>query len=253
MSPVGSANVPDSQHSVNDDIPKESDHSLEQPSSPSQEQNTPDNQANDGAVNSERQCSPMEDSSTDIATANNVPSQEMSAPVTEQPSSPQCNQANGTKSPQQPSPATEEPMDTTNDEAHQANLLKEVTKTLPSEDKELDQIADCSIEDDMALEKKLQVAVARVVRSYRQTRVYKHNLKDELETKQRFRVEHSRRTHDYDEFVFEFVRCLADNNQLPSKLFKKPPVAPPTKGSKHKRKRGRPPKTTLLLNGNKIN
>ncbi len=138
-----------------------------------------------------------------------------------------------------------------------ATLLGDVSRALPANASELDAIAVRSIDDSSSLEETLRVAVAKVVKNYREADEFKSKLKEEIETKQRFRVEHSRRIHDYDAFIFDFVRCLAHNKQLPERLLKKPVVVPVPKGNasgRHKRKKGPGrPRTTLLVNGDVVN
>lgn len=149
----------------------------------------------------------------------------------------------------------EEPMDCTMpNEA--AILLSDVSKNLPDDFNELTAIADRSVDDDAQLDDELQVVVAKVVRNCKRADAYKSQLKEEIETKQRFRVEHSRRIHDYDAFIFDFVRCLAHNKQLPERVMKKPVVIPAPKGNvpgRRKKKRGPGrPRTTLLVNGDVV-
>ena len=138
------------------------------------------------------------------------------------------------------------------------SLVSEVSKALPTEASELDAIAGTPIDSSVSLDESLRIAVAKVVRNHKEAEEYKQKLKEEVETKQRFRVEHSRRIHDYDSLIFDFVKCLAQNKQLPERLLRRPSVAPPPKGGsgrKHKRKKAgvsRKPKTTLLLNGSEV-
>ena len=138
-----------------------------------------------------------------------------------------------------------------------AALLGDVSKDLPADASELDAVANTPLDcDGLPLNERLHIAVAKVVMNYKEAEGYKMKLKDEIETKQRFRVEHSRRIHDYDAFVFDFVKCMAQNKQLPERLLRRPIIAPPPKGNvggRRKRKRGAGrPRTTLLLNGDEV-
>ena len=147
---------------------------------------------------------------------------------------------------------------------HQS-ILGEVSRSLPTDSAELDSLIATPLADvqPATLDKKLRVAVAKVVKNHKEIEMQKQKLKEELETNQRFRVEHSRRIHDYDPFVFEFVKCLAHNKQLPDRLLRRPSIAQPLRGGgsgsvRQRRKGGRGtfkgnrPKTTLLLNGAKV-
>ncbi len=151
----------------------------------------------------------------------------------------------------------EEPMDCA--ESAQPNkaaiILADVSKNLPEDSNELNIIADRFV-DNESQDDNLQIVVAKVLRNYKKAEEYKSKLKEEIETKQRFRIEHSRRIHDYDAFIFDFVRCLAHNKQLPERLLKRPVVLPALKGNipgRRKKKRGPGrPRTTLLVNGDVV-
>lgn len=136
-------------------------------------------------------------------------------------------------------------------------ILGEVAKSLPPDHKELEAIAHKEIEDTMGIDEKLPIVVARVIINDKELESWKRKQSDELETKQRYYVEWSRRTHDYDPLIREFIRMLAINRQLPPRLMRKPSNAM-TGGQKRKPHRSkaelqkRKNKTTLLVNGTKV-
>jgi hypothetical protein len=107
---------------------------------------------------------------------------------------------------------------------------------------------------------RLRIAVARVVKNNLHLEATKLKLNEEIETKQRYRVEFSRRTHDYYPFITQFLKMLVHNEQLPARLLRKPSASQEGRrgsGSVSRRKRPprpRPskPKTTLLLNGTRV-
>ena len=139
-------------------------------------------------------------------------------------------------------------------------ILEEISRTLPTDSEQLNEIASQEIDSSLAVEKQLRVATAKVVVHNKELETWKHKLKDELETKQRYHVEHSRRTHDYDPLITEFIRLLAHNNQLPTRLIKRPSNAQSITGQKRKGNNksdkvsnGKKVKTTLLVNGTKVN
>ena len=139
-------------------------------------------------------------------------------------------------------------------------ILKEVARALPEENEGLNEIASRELDPSLDLETRLQIATAKVVVHNKEVECWKHKLKEELETKQRYHIEHSRRTHDYDPLITEFIRMLANNNQLPSRLIKRPSNAQSVAGQKRKANNksekvsnGKKVKTTLLVNGTKVN
>lgn len=145
------------------------------------------------------------------------------------------------------------------------SILSNISRSLPTDSVELDALIATPLTDTQpaTLDRKLCIAVAKVVKNHKEIETQKQKLKEEIETKQRFRVEHSRRIHDYDPFVFEFVKCLAHNKQLPDRLLRRPSIAQPVRGGgggsvRQRRKGGRAtfkgnrPKTTLLLNGAQV-
>ena len=139
------------------------------------------------------------------------------------------------------------------------DILQEVAKALPKDDEELTKIADQELDpgSSLDLEEQLRIATAKVVVHNREIEVWKHKLKEELETKQRYHIEHSRRTHNYDPLITEFIKMLAHNNQLPNRLIKRPSNAQSVSGHKRKgnssKSNGKKIKTTLLVNGTKVN
>lgn len=139
-----------------------------------------------------------------------------------------------------------------------ADILQEVAKTLPKDVEELTKIADQELDPSGSdLGEQLRIATAKVVTHNKEVEVWKHKLKEELETKQRYHVEHSRRTHNYDPLITEFIKMLAHNNQLPNRLIKRPSNAQSVSGHKRKgntsKSNGKKIKTTLLVNGTKVN
>ena len=140
-------------------------------------------------------------------------------------------------------------------------ILEEVARSLPVDSEQLSEIAGKEANDSsLDLETQLQIATARVVVHNKEVENWKHKLRDELETKQRYHVEHSRRTHNYDPLISEFIKMLAHNNQLPNRLLKRPSNAQSFTGQKRKANNksektsnGKKVKTTLLVNGTKVN
>ena len=104
----------------------------------------------------------------------------------------------------------------------------------------------------------LKVSIAKVLINTKEIEISKQKLKEQLETMQRYQIEHSRRTHDYEEFITEFVRMLAQNNQLPNRVMKTTvKTISVNNGHGHKKKKttaesNRRHKTTLLVNGTKV-
>ena len=137
-------------------------------------------------------------------------------------------------------------------------ILQEVARSLPKDGEELTKIADQELDPSSSdFGEQLRIATAKVVTHNREVEVWKHKLKEELETKQRYHVEHSRRTHNYDPLITEFIKMLAHNNQLPNRLIKRPSNAQSVSGQKRKgnssKSNGKKVKTTLLVNGTKVN
>ena len=142
-------------------------------------------------------------------------------------------------------------------------ILGEVAKSLPPDRKELEAIAHKEMEDTLCVDEKLPITVARIIINDKELESWKRKQMDELETKQRYYVEWSRRTHDYDPLIREFIRMLAINRQLPPRLMRKPSNAQ-SGGGGHKKKPHRSKaelakmakrknsKTTLLVNGTKV-
>ena len=140
------------------------------------------------------------------------------------------------------------------------DILEEVSRTLPVDSEQLNEIASEELEENAVVEKRLRIATAKVVVRTKEVEALKHKLRDELETKQRYHVEHSRRTHNYDPLITEFIKMLAHNNQLPNRLIKRPSNAQSIAGQKRKGNNksdkvanGKKVKTTLLVNGTKVN
>lgn len=140
------------------------------------------------------------------------------------------------------------------------DILEEVSRTLPVDSEQLNEIASEELDENAVVEKRLRIATAKVVVRTKEVEALKHKLRDELETKQRYHVEHSRRTHNYDPLITEFIKMLAHNNQLPSRLIKRPSNTQSFAGQKRKGNNksdkvtnGKKVKTTLLVNGTKVN
>jgi hypothetical protein len=138
------------------------------------------------------------------------------------------------------------------------DILQEVARTLPKDGEELNKIADQELDpSSLDFGEQLRIATAKVVAHNREVEVWKHKLKEELETKQQYHVEHSRRTHNYDPLITEFIKMLAHNNQLPNRLIKRPSNTQSVSGQKRKgnssKSNGKKIKTTLLVNGTKVN
>lgn len=138
------------------------------------------------------------------------------------------------------------------------DILQEVAKALPKDGEKLTKIADQELDPgSLDLEEQLRIATAKVVAHNKEIEIWKHKLKEELETKQQYHIEHSRRTHNYDPLITEFIKMLAHNNQLPNRLIKRPSNTQSVSGHKRKgnssKSNGKKIKTTLLVNGTKVN
>lgn len=135
-------------------------------------------------------------------------------------------------------------------------ILEEVSKKLPTSEGEVDELCTREVTGELSVEEKLKIAIARVVKNNKHLESKKQKLKEEIETKQRYRIEFSRRTHDYYPFITEFLKMLVRNDQLPAHLVRKPLSSVNIRSGHSRRKRpphSRPkPKTTLLLNGAKV-
>ncbi len=111
--------------------------------------------------------------------------------------------------------------------------IEEVTKLLPSN---LVQLMDVVKED--ASEDELKVSIARVLIGTDRIKHTKKKLKEHLETMQHYQIEHSRRVHNYEPFITEFVRILAQNKQLPHRIMKTTMKSVSLNHTCHKRRRG---------------
>ena len=138
-------------------------------------------------------------------------------------------------------------------------ILGQVSWSLPAKPNELNRLCAAELEPEATLEEKLRAAVARVVQNSKELDSTKQKLREEIETKQRYRVEFSRRTHNYYPLITEFLKALARNNQLPARLMRRPSSSLGGGGSGRRRHsvaskapQFKKPKTTLLLNGSKI-
>ncbi len=139
-------------------------------------------------------------------------------------------------------------------------ILREAAKTLPEDDEELKALALRTIPDDSPIDKRLQLAAAKVSVNNADLEANKQKVKDELETKHHYQIEFQRRTHDYDPLIMTFITALAENGQLPPRLTRRLSNTQTARsGGNHRRNRVRPPgrknkkpKTTLLVNGTKV-
>lgn len=152
---------------------------------------------------------------------------------------------------------TKEAMKVKKEKRTDTEILQEIARALPKDGKELSKFASQDLDDpSLDLEVCLRIATAKVVSHNKEMEVWKQMLKEELETKQRYHVEHSRRTHNYDPLITEFIKMLAHNNQLPNRLIKRPSYSQSLSGHKRKgnssKANGKKLKTTLLVNGTKV-
>ena len=139
--------------------------------------------------------------------------------------------------------------------SNEYKILAQVSKSLKSE-AEVERLCTQEEVTELSVEDKIKIAVARVVKNNKLLESTKSKLKEEIETKQRYRMEFSRRTHDYYPFITEFLKMLVRNNQLPARLVRKPLASLDGRRGSGLSRRKRPPrpkpKTTLLLNGTKV-
>ena len=137
-------------------------------------------------------------------------------------------------------------------------ILGEVARLLPTDPQRLEEVASREILDTLVgIDDKLQIAVARVIINDKELESWKKKEIEEFETKQRYHVEASRRTHDYDPLITEFIKMLAINGQLPARLMRRPSNGKSVTGHKRKPHRSKAElqkkaKTTLLVNGSKV-
>ena len=132
-------------------------------------------------------------------------------------------------------------------ERKDTEILSEVAKALPQDSAEL-LVAAATAGREGEGDSLLRAAVAAVLVNHQELEACRQQLREELETKQRYRIEFSRRTHNYDKFIAEFVKKLNHNGQLPARV-----VASkrPQKSDNHRRKTPKT-KTTLLVNGSRV-
>ena len=144
--------------------------------------------------------------------------------------------------------------------AREYRLLEEVSKNELTSEEEVERL--CGLEAGAAQSEgeRLRIAIARVLNHNKHLEATKLKLNEEIETKQRYRVEFARRTHDYYPFITHFLKMLVHNEQLPPRLLRKPSASQEgRRGSSCTSRRKRPPrprpskpKTTLLLNGTRV-
>ena len=142
----------------------------------------------------------------------------------------------------------------------ECKLLEEVSKNELTSEEEVERLCELAETVDKTQAERLRIAVARVVQNDLHLEATKLKLNEEIETKQRYRVEFSRRTHDYYPFITQFLKMLVHNEQLPARLLRKPSASQEgRRGSGSVCRRKRPPrqrpsksKTTLLLNGTRV-
>ena len=133
--------------------------------------------------------------------------------------------------------------------------IEELTRALPSSMTELSKIVEeCPPATDEA---RLKIAVAKVLLNAKQIESTQAKLKERLEIVHLYQIEHSRRIHNYEQFITEFVRMLAQNNQLPLRVMKTTVKSVRLNNQSQKRKnmhlKSKKGKTTLLVNGTKVN
>lgn len=140
----------------------------------------------------------------------------------------------------------------------ECRVLNEVSKSTLTSEEEVERLCEQELTPEARQSEKLRVAVARVVKNNKRLESTKQKLKAELETKQRYRVEFMRRTHNYYPFITQFLKMLVYNEQLPARLLRKPLSSQDGRRGSGLGRRKRPPrprpkqKTTLLLNGAKV-
>ena len=145
--------------------------------------------------------------------------------------------------------------------ARELSLLEEVSRNELKSEEEVNRL--CALEPTSAegTAERLKLTAARIVKTNEKLESTKLKLKEETETKQRYRIEFSRRTHDYYPFITQFLKMMVHHEQLPPRLLRKLSTAQEGRrggGSGSRRKRPpRPrvppkPKTTLLLNGTRV-
>ena len=136
--------------------------------------------------------------------------------------------------------------DTHHQQAEQLKI-EEITRTLPSSVTELSELVKQEHESN------LKIAIARVLLKSKEIEITEEKLKERLEMVHLYQVEDSRRIHNYEHFITEFVRDLAQNNQLPVRImkttFKSVNVTNPSHKRKNMHVKTRGTKTTLLVNG----
>ena len=142
------------------------------------------------------------------------------------------------------------------------DLLTRESATLPIETCELEELVatHTGSADEIGVTVALRVAVAKVILNDEQLEACKKKFREELDLKQQYRVDFCRRRHDYDPLINEFVTMLAENGQLPSRLFERKKsnahVTKTTAGNKHSRSQGshrsKKAKTGVVSNGTKV-
>lgn len=134
------------------------------------------------------------------------------------------------------------------------DILTRESAALPAEACKLEELVEGG------LASALRVAVAKVILNDEQLETCKKKFREELDLKQQYRIDFCRRRHDYDPLISEFVTMLAENGQLPSRLFeRKKSNAHLTKsaaGNKHGRNQGnyrsKKAKTSAVSNSTKV-
>ena len=142
--------------------------------------------------------------------------------------------------------------------SRECKILGKVSKSALTSDSEVERLCTQEAMPEMSPEERLKVAVARVAENNKRLESTKQKLKEEIETKQRYRIEFARRTHDYYPFITQFLKLLVRNEQLPARLLRRPVGSHDGRRGSGLSRRKRPPrprpksKTTLLLNGAKV-
>ncbi len=145
-----------------------------------------------------------------------------------------------------------------NEEEQLPEILGEVARSLPKDVDKVKELTLMEVPGDAPIDERIRLAVAKVTVSDKDLEASKQRLKEELETKRRYRIEFHRRTHNYDPLIETFITALAQNGQLPPRLTRRLSNSQTGRSGGHHRRnsvrpsvRGRKPKTTLLVNGKK--
>lgn len=114
----------------------------------------------------------------------------------------------------QPSKATAEP---TSEDIHK-HLEMVSTWLLQRSPSAVDTYSSGSVTETTSQEERLRSTVACVLTNNKLLEASKAQFQDEIDTRKRYHLERSRRTHDYDEFITEFIIALEKQGLLPQRL-----------------------------------